>query len=267
MPTRLTFESVKRFFSENGCSLKSTEYISNRNPLVFICKCGHNRTSCLTHVKTWNQFMCKKCTINPYIKNNANGVHPLTFAKTKKVMETKYSQTLKYRADFLDENYNKKLTCWDCKETKNRRLFPYRKQYADNKEKRCKRCNRENGKKRVRNHTLEQTAKVMVVAAKASANKRRRQGRELCGIHTITVNDILTLKQKQNNKCAYSGRELVWERKHHNKASIDRINSSFGYIKSNIQLVCRVVNQFKSDLSDKEFKTLIYDMYQTCHAQ
>ena len=37
------------------------------------------------------------------------------------------------------------------------------------------------------------------------------------------------------------------------KASIDRIDSSKGYIKNNIQLVGWIVNQAKSDLSNKEF--------------
>lgn len=62
-------------------------------------------------------------------------------SKTILIMNSKYDKTLKYRNDYLPENYNQQFTCWDCKQTKNRKNFPYRKQYAYNKEKRCKLCN------------------------------------------------------------------------------------------------------------------------------
>ena len=38
--------------------------------------------------------------------------------------------------------------------------------------------------------------------------------------------------------------------------SIDRIDSSKGYIKGNIQLVCGIVNVMKSDSSEDEFLQL-----------
>lgn len=58
----------------------------------------------------------------------------ITFYKAIKIMEKEYERCLKYREDYYPENYNKQLTCWDCGVEKNRRLFPYRKQYKYNKE-------------------------------------------------------------------------------------------------------------------------------------
>lgn len=81
-------------------------------------------------------------------------------------MERKFEMTKKYRSDYLPENYEKELTCWDCKETKSLRLFPYRKQYAGNKEKRCKRCNNVNKQFRRDNHTIKQHIQAMITASK-----------------------------------------------------------------------------------------------------
>ena len=79
----------------------------------------------------------------------------------------------------------------------------------------------------------------------------------------ITVQDIKKLAISQNNKCAYSGAELFWNSNHKTTASVDRIDSTIGYIPSNIQLVTKSVNQAKSDFTEMEFWNLIRDCYHT----
>jgi hypothetical protein len=78
----------------------------------------------------------------------------------------------------------------------------------------------------------------------------------------LTIEDIHYLYNKQNGLCAISGLKMSHETyafkdKEHiiNRLniSIDRINSSLGYTKDNIQLVAAIVNRMKTDLPDNEF--------------
>ena len=72
----------------------------------------------------------------------------------------------------------------------------------------------------------------------------------------LNISFIEKLWIKQNGKCALSGLEMTYifgKGKQVNNASLDRIDSSKGYIQENVQLVCRAVNVMKSDLSQDEF--------------
>jgi len=77
----------------------------------------------------------------------------------------------------------------------------------------------------------------------------------------ISRDDILLLKQNQNNKCKYwIGRDLEWcKNAGKYKASIDRIDSNLGYIKTNIQLVCYQINIFKGNLEHCDFVECVND--------
>ena len=70
---------------------------------------------------------------------------------------------------------------------------------------------------------------------------------------------IMELIKKQNNKCIYSGFELIWSNKTSiNKGSVDRINPLFGHIKGNCQLVTININYFKNNLTHNKFMKLIH---------
>lgn len=258
MPRALTKEEVQDYLRDNGCELIG-DYVNSSIKISIRCRCGHNRNSQLKHIKTWEQFDCKDCT--PNSQTNTEQIHPKTFKKLKKQFVSKYEKTLKYRDDFRPENYNQSLTCWDCGLTKNRRNFPYRKQYALNKEKRCKKCSYENGIKRRNNHTQEQFIHAMVESCKKCAQNRCNRGRIECGDFDIDTQFIIDLGEKQNNMCVYSGRVLDWKINSANKASIDRINSKKGYTKDNVQIVCQLVNQAKNDMTHDDFLTFIIELY------
>lgn len=66
---------------------------------------------------------------------------------------------------------------------------------------------------------------------------------------------------KQENKCIYSGIEFIKGDKYYNM-SIDRIDSSKGYVKENSQLVCTIVNRMKSDFTEDTFLFLIKSIYE-----
>lgn len=74
----------------------------------------------------------------------------------------------------------------------------------------------------------------------------------------ITIKYIWNLFLKQNRKCALSGIELKFQTNQFYKfskqqtASLDRIDSSKGYIKGNLQWIHKDLNQIKSNLSDQK---------------
>lgn len=60
--------------------------------------------------------------------------------------------------------------------------------------------------------------------------------------------------QNQDGKCALSGIPIrISRRKTESTASLDRIDSSKGYVKGNVQWVHKLVNRMKSDIDQDEF--------------
>lgn len=74
---------------------------------------------------------------------------------------------------------------------------------------------------------------------------------------SITIEYILDLFIEQDKKCALSGIDLRMG--NHRRAtgdrtaSLDRIDSSKGYIEGNVQWVHKCINYMKMDLQDKDF--------------
>jgi len=79
---------------------------------------------------------------------------------------------------------------------------------------------------------------------------------------SISIEYVWKLFQKQKGKCALSGADIVIHREWYNKvklgsvnntASLDRIDSSRGYVKGNVQWVHKAVNKMKSNLLESDF--------------
>ena len=80
-----------------------------------------------------------------------------------------------------------------------------------------------------------------------------QRGYEFC----ITMEYIWKIYEKQNRMCPLSNLPIVFfpdsNRRQYQTASLDRIDSNLGYIKGNIQVVNKVINQMKSYFSEEEF--------------
>ena len=76
--------------------------------------------------------------------------------------------------------------------------------------------------------------------------------------YNVTSKYLWQLLENQNFKCALTGEELNLSRTINNKtktqtASLDRIDSSKGYVEGNVRWVHKVINQMRSNRSDEEF--------------
>jgi len=69
-----------------------------------------------------------------------------------------------------------------------------------------------------------------------------------------------TIWLQQNRKCAYTNRPLVLMK----TASLDRIDSSKGYVKGNVEWVHKDVNKAKMELSEKAFIKLCKEVASWC---
>lgn len=72
----------------------------------------------------------------------------------------------------------------------------------------------------------------------------------------ITVDALETLWFAQKGRCALTGWEMTFELAKGvvpTNCSIDRVDSSQGYVPGNVQLVCRAANVAKHDLSVSDF--------------
>lgn len=68
---------------------------------------------------------------------------------------------------------------------------------------------------------------------------------------------LLQIYWQQNGRCAITGVEMTYSAGKGRVAtniSIDRIDSSLGYVRGNVQLVCDIANRIKQDLSHDELK-------------
>lgn len=74
----------------------------------------------------------------------------------------------------------------------------------------------------------------------------------------ITIKYIWDLFLKQDRRCALSGERLIFVGNYRRNrklqtASLDRIDSSCGYVEGNVQWVNKNINYMKMDLPEKEF--------------
>lgn len=84
-------------------------------------------------------------------------------------------------------------------------------------------------------------------------------------IHNATSNDLKVsismeyaydLFLKQNKKCALSGQDLIFSLVKEQTASLDRIDSSKGYVEGNVQWVHKEINSMKVNFDEQYFISL-----------
>ena len=146
-------------------------------------------------------------------------------------------------------------TCFRCKETKSFDLFFKSKNTSDGLHSWCKQCcNVGNERSRSKqNATIQGRAKIFLQNARKSAAKRQQE-------FSLSIEDVVSCWNDQNQVCAYSGRQMTLEAGKLNTVSIERIDSKKGYTPDNTILVCQAINRMKSDFSFEDFYDLCRDV-------
>jgi hypothetical protein len=79
--------------------------------------------------------------------------------------------------------------------------------------------------------------------------------------YDLDIDFLISLFKSQNGKCALTNIEMSLTNKSNHRSdpfvvSVDRINPSIGYLKSNVRLVCTVVNYALNEFGEDVFQTI-----------
>ena len=169
-------------------------------------------------------------------------------------------------------------TCSKCKITRPTTEFNKTKTNKDGLSYLCKNCNREvskayrekNSKRYYENQKARRENENVFISQTFYSLKTRakKKGLEI----SVTPEYIQELLQKSEYRCSVTGQVMNLKshpRKKANqfKASLDRIDSTKGYIEGNVQWVCWAVNRMKSDTTESEFKFWITTLYKAISSQ
>lgn len=190
----------------------------------------------------------KELTTENYHKNKRSSDG---FAYTCKIC----NGTLKVR-NIIHVKDNK-LFCLICKEYKLEGEFDINndKIYRKHRDSRCKKCkDLQREKRRICNRGNGSLERVLLERFHGAKDRAKKSGL----IIDFNTDFLIELWNIQKGKCAISNIDMtyiIFSGRINTNVSIDRRDSSIGYIKNNVQLVCMAINQMKSDLTQEE---LIY---------
>jgi hypothetical protein len=145
--------------------------------------------------------------------------------------------------------------CCICKEWKPLDDFYPSKVTVSGRETRCNKCTLARQRKYYNDNTelaLKKLCEFHKSAGKISGRKKRR---ELAESSLVTPALLFQMWNSQGGRCAVTGvpmTHIYGKGSILTNVSIDRIDSSLGYIPDNIRLVCKAVNWMKNSMSDRE---------------
>ena len=159
--------------------------------------------------------------------------------------------------------------CNTCKEFKLFSCFSQNKATKDKLQYKCRSCDNEYQRSRketkrpkmreYRKEKRKEHSYRMLMLLNASKQRALKKNRE----HTITLQDLYDL-YPPDNKCPVFGFELQWNSAgfRETSPSIDRIDSSKGYTRDNIQIISWKANRGKSSTTIDELEALLSYMKQ-----
>lgn len=95
-------------------------------------------------------------------------------------------------------------------------------------------------------HRRDYKAFIRYLAGKARLRKKRE--------FDLTNEYLYSLWEKQNGLCVLTSRPLLLEATHYESGSLDRIDSTIGYVEGNVRFVSSIINRMKQELSDQDFR-------------
>lgn len=195
---------------------------------------------------------CNKCNTE-YCENIEEHFFKRNTSKDGLATICKYC-SLKNRHKENHINEENHILCCKCKEYKAEDDFDIANNnwFRKNRDRRCKKCKKEQYTKRLLSNKGNQGIDRLITERYAGLKDRAKKNGLLVDFDREYLKELW---ENQNHKCALSGIEMTttfFQGRTLTNISVDRIDSSKGYIKENVQLVCMAINQMKSDMSKEE---------------
>jgi hypothetical protein len=165
--------------------------------------------------------------------------------------------------------------CSACKETKALESFYKVKTVRYGYSAYCKQCNSQKGKERFSRPEVK--AKTKLYYSRDDIKERGKQRETLTPRYAISrarakalgrrptegavsLDYLMEMYEANHGLCEVSGFKMTWSTgdsgRKPTSISIDRINSSKGYVAGNVRLVCWQVNAFKGNWTDEQMFTM-----------
>lgn len=140
--------------------------------------------------------------------------------------------------------------CTHCKVEKPAKDFPKNKGVKHGLGSWCKVCTNLAVTTYLNNRRKDPAFRIWMSSRSGSTSQKRE--------HSLTIEDIRSLMV---SVCPYFGIKLSYQMNSHGKipfnaATIDRIDSTKGYIPGNVRIISWGANRLKSNLTDKQLLTL-----------
>jgi hypothetical protein len=216
---------MQRIIPKIGDKYKNYTIISNSyllNKIWYVdvkCQCGKIKKQPTGNLKKLNQ--CKKCNAIAKYRKYKSG-------------DKKFNLTI---IDYIDNSSNThtkiKVRC-DCGNINNISSYHF------GKIKMCKKCFlSKRGKDHASYKGTKHITKTYFSQIKLNAKKRNLKFK-------LSINDLDNLLEKQNFSCYLSGQKITV---HNKTASLDRIDSSQGYIIDNVAWIHKDIQRMKSNFT------------------
>ena len=117
--------------------------------------------------------------------------------------------------------------------------------------------------KHAKNRQNEYSPFVYFIAKSKSEDRKRHYG-----IPTITKKYLKQLWDQQKGICPYTGIKMIlpensqkyYKTRSPKRASLDRIDSSKGYVEGNVEFVCLTINLAKNSFTREEMKEFLTEI-------
>lgn len=221
----------------NFVVVKQVESKNNRKMWLCKCVCGKYHNVSGTHLKNGDVKSCG-CISKNNGSNRSKNLLGLRFGKLV-VIEMKESKMLG----------NGKQRMWLCKcDCGDKKICPGSK-LTNGTYKDCGCFYRSSGSKHHNWKGYEDISLSLWNSIKSGAKERDID-------FSIDIEYAWGIYLNQNRKCAYTGIDIYFSSNiNHQRgnASLDRIDSSKGYIKGNVQWIHKDINRMKNDFSEEVF--------------
>jgi hypothetical protein len=230
-----TLEEVRERVKELGGECLSDTYKNTRTSMEWRCKAGHVWAVPYKSILEGN--WCKKCAVERQLKYTIEDVQRAAHERGGKCLSTAYRTTWS-------------RIRWMC-QVGHIWVAPYRSILEGRW---CKICRHRSQAKRRRSGHGE------ITGFQYSRIRTNARDRDLP--FDVSIQYLWELFEQQGRRCALSGRELVFkdyrtEARVNGKtkmtASLDRIDSSKGYVIGNVQWVHKDINQMKWQFTQEYF--------------